>query len=375
MKVLLLHDPYKPIESGSVGGEDNLAQLEIDVLQGRGIDVIDGRIFVDGINRKFNQLRANSFGSPRQIEELIIRSNPDVIHTHNLNQRSGYGWMNQTNAPIVSSLHNYRLFCPASIAWREGQKCFECRDLSVLKAITHNCDGKVGILNSARIGILQRDRPEINKPKLFLTSSSYMSTTLLPLIPIEKMRILRNPGNFSERTNMEKTKRTGWIFAGRFVREKGLVELINNWPDEEMLDIAGAGPLHYEISNLIQGKQNIKLIGTYPPGTADIFMHYEGSIFPSTWGEGSPLVNIDSIGVGTPVICTDQSSASEQVEITGSGYVISGSLTVDNIRIAQTFVRNNFEALSVNGISAVQNEFSKENWGQKLKYHLEEAIG
>ena len=142
-----------------------------------------------------------------------------------------------------------------------------------------------------------------------------------------------------------------------------------------MLDIAGAGPLHYEISNLIQGKQNIKLIGTYPPGTADIFMHYEGSIFPSTWGEGSPLVNIDSIGVGTPVICTDQSSASEQVEITGSGYVISGSLTVDNIRIAQTFVRNNFEALSVNGISAVQNEFSKENWGQKLKYHLEEAIG
>ena len=374
MKVLLLHDPYKPIESGSVGGEDNLAQLEIEVLRGLGVEVIDARIFDDGISRKLNQIRANSFGSPKQLENLILRSNPDVIHTHNLNQRSGYEWMKHTEVPIVSSLHNYRLFCPASIAWRDGQKCFECRDLSVVRAITHNCEGKVGVLNSTRMGLLQRDRPEINQPKLFLTSSDYMSETLLPIVPAKKMRVLRNPGNFIDSKDIKKTTRTGWIFAGRFVREKGLVELIENWPEEEKLDIAGTGPLLSEIKRLIQDKNNIKLIGTYPPGTADIFTHYEGSIFPSTWGEGSPLVNIDSIGVGTPVICTDQSAACEQVKITGSGFVISGRLTVENIRVAQSYVRANFIAMSANGIRAVQNQFSRESWGLKLKFHLEEAV-
>ena len=42
VKVLVLHDPYRPIESGSVGGEDNLANLEIKVLSNLGHEVIDG---------------------------------------------------------------------------------------------------------------------------------------------------------------------------------------------------------------------------------------------------------------------------------------------------------------------------------------------
>ena len=30
---MILHDPYKPITLGSLGGEDNLVQLEIDNLR------------------------------------------------------------------------------------------------------------------------------------------------------------------------------------------------------------------------------------------------------------------------------------------------------------------------------------------------------
>jgi hypothetical protein len=43
MKIMVLHDPYKPIQLGSLGGEDNLVQLEIDSLKTLGHEVFDFR--------------------------------------------------------------------------------------------------------------------------------------------------------------------------------------------------------------------------------------------------------------------------------------------------------------------------------------------
>ena len=128
MRILVLHDPYLPVTMGAVGGEDNVAKLEIETIAKRGHEVIDGRLMDIGIGKKLNQLRAQTIGSNPDVVEKIRATNPDVIHTHNLNQRSGYSWMNQTNIPVVSSIHNYRLFCPSSIAYRSGHHCLECRD-------------------------------------------------------------------------------------------------------------------------------------------------------------------------------------------------------------------------------------------------------
>lgn len=51
MRILVLHDPYKPIENGSVGGEDNLVQLEIEQLSHKGYEVFDGRSFDVGTRK------------------------------------------------------------------------------------------------------------------------------------------------------------------------------------------------------------------------------------------------------------------------------------------------------------------------------------
>ena len=122
---MILHDPYKPITLGSLGGEDNLVQLEIDNLRERGHEIIDGRKTDNGYRRKLNQFRAQSFGSSSDVLDALEFYKPEIVHTHNLNQRSGYKWLNAVSIPVVSSLHNYRLFCPASIAWKKGAPCFE----------------------------------------------------------------------------------------------------------------------------------------------------------------------------------------------------------------------------------------------------------
>ncbi len=368
MKVLVLHDPYRPIVSGSVGGEDNLANLEINELSSLGHEVIDGRFYDEGLGRKMNQFRAQSMGSHPSVLELIDRTKPDVIHTHNLNQRSGYMWMKSCKTPIVSSIHNYRLFCPSSIAWRDGKACVECLEKNALSAIRHRCDGPRGAVNASRHLIFQRDYPHLVEPDLFLMSSDLMVGVFKSIIREDKMRVLRNPSQVI--SSASESSRSGWIFAGRFVAEKGILGLVENWPDSENLDIAGDGPLRSEIEARIFGKANIRLIGTYPPGDNSVLSNYEGMIFTSSWYEGSPLVVVDSFGAGTPVICTDLSAAREQVQLSGAGIVIEGEVSAENLSEAIIQIRGNFKTFHKNALRAVETDFSVNSWILKLESHL-----
>ena len=373
MRILVLHDPYKPIENGSVGGEDNLVQLEIEQLSHKGYEVFDGRSFDVGTRKKFNQLRAQSYGSTPEVLSLIRVTKPDVIHTHNLSQRSGYKWMTQIDVPIVSSIHNYRLFCASSIAWRSGKKCFECRDKSAISAIKHQCDGARGLVNASRQLLLQPSQPQIHAPKLFLTASEMMNGALSPIIPKSKMRILRNPGISVHDISIQNKPRKGWLFAGRFVEEKGILDLIRSWPSAESLDLAGSGPLQGVIAGLIENRPNIRMIGTFPPGTLEIYYGYEGLVFPSTWLEGSPLVIADALSAGTPIIALDASAAREQVELSRSGVVIEGALSIAKIQEAIRNIRSHSEGYSRNAGLASKSLFSIDEWSLKLSYYLSEA--
>ena len=364
---MVLHDPYKPITLGSLGGEDNLVQLEIDNLRERGHEIIDGRKTDIGFRRKLNQFRAQSFGSSSEVLDALEFYKPEIVHTHNLNQRSGYKWLNSVSIPVVSSLHNYRVFCPSSIAWRDGAPCFECRDRSAFRALANKCDSYVGLVNAARMLAFQRDAPQIKMPKKFILASNLMAKSLEKLIPVNKVEILRSPGmKFLKPTN-EIRSREAWLYAGRLTAEKGILSLIANWPSEEKLDIAGAGPLLEEVRNLIKQKSNIKLIGIYPPGDNSVYEKYFGLIFSSTWYEGSPLVVADSLATGTPVICTDESGARELLEISNGGFVIKGSLSQEKLRVAMTTIRDNFEYYSQNARASSQAEFSLENWTLRLE--------
>jgi glycosyltransferase involved in cell wall biosynthesis len=209
---------------------------------------------------------------------------------------------------------------------------------------------------------------------MFLISSNLMQRVLDPIIPKSKFRLLRNPGTIPTQPTSRKEIRNGWIFAGRLIEEKGILDLIMNWPENEKLDIAGDGPLRKGVSELIAQKSNIQLIGTYPPGENNIFTKYEGLIFPSKWFEGSPLVTMECLATGTPIICTDQSGASEQVAKTKGGVVISGALSRSKLAESQAEIRANFDFYSRNAIAAISKEFSVDTWARTLEGYLQEAI-
>jgi hypothetical protein len=56
MKIGLVHDPYSPISLGSVGGEDNLVELEVSLLEARGHEVKRIMRILDGAKRQLHMV-------------------------------------------------------------------------------------------------------------------------------------------------------------------------------------------------------------------------------------------------------------------------------------------------------------------------------
>jgi hypothetical protein len=45
----------------------------------------------------------------------------------------------EAQVPVLQTLHNFRLLCPASIFFRDGRRCEECVEHSLWRGVWHGC--------------------------------------------------------------------------------------------------------------------------------------------------------------------------------------------------------------------------------------------
>src|SRR5258708_13710241 len=72
----------------------------------------------------------------REFSALLEKVKPDVVHIHNffpLISPSVYYACRKAGVPIVQTLHNYRLLCPAATLYRAGDVCEECMQHALLR--------------------------------------------------------------------------------------------------------------------------------------------------------------------------------------------------------------------------------------------------
>ena len=370
MHIAILHDQYIPTDVKGVSGEDNLVNLEIELLKDRGHLITDLRGIETGIKRKILQGTVHVFGYGKGLPPF--NRIPEVIHVHNLNQQTGYAWLKDCSAPVVQSLHNLRTFCSISIGWRENKHCYEClmRPTSVLK---YRCGGVYGVSGGLRNIVFQRNRPQLHFSRRLIASSEIMKNLFSEVYPEHRIDVVHNPGIRQFPDKDEQIPR-GWLFAGRLVREKGILDLIEYWPSDEVLDIAGSGPLFLEIRKMIQNRPNIKLIGVFNKNDQSIYSKYEGLFFASTWMEGSPLVVADALANGLPVIAFGTSAVIEQISNTRGGIFMGVEVTALNIERGISFVRENRTDLRANGLSSSEGFLSPNRWIGQIEKSLSRAV-
>lgn len=333
MKVLIAHNAYQ-----QRGGEDGAVEAETRLLQEHGHIVVRYERHNDELRNR-SHLATLAAGreavwaarSFRELRALIAREAPDIVHFHNtfpLISPAAYYACAEAGVPVVQTLHNYRLLCPAATFRRDGKVCEACLGRSVpWPGVLHGCYRGSRSATAAAAAMLAVHRAIgtwREKVDVYVALTEFARRKFIEGgLPSE--RIVVKP-NFVESDLGPKQGQGDYaLFVGRLSEEKGLGVLLNAWGRlRELipLRIVGDGPLREEIAGVIRTKKlkSVDLLG--PLSRSEITPVMHGArflILPSVCYENFPLAVAEAFACGLSVIASRLGAMAEIIEDGATG--------------------------------------------------------
>ena len=327
MKILLVHNSYQ-----RPGGEDVVFEQERKLLASAGHEVLAYRRSNLEI-REYNILQRLALAgqvvwappSHNGLQKLLRGTRPDLVHVHNtfpLVSPSIYWMSKQAGIPVVQTLHNYRLLCPAAALYRDGHVCEECLDHTLWRSLCHGCYRNSRLTTAPVALMLAVHRQLRTWTKLvdrYIALSQFAKEKFIKSgIPAEKIRVKPNflytdPGPRAPEGSYA-------LYAGCITREKGLSVLAAAWQRLKVpipLQVVGDGPyldpLRRELSK--NGHSRICFKGHLRHEEVLTAMkEARFLIFPSQYYENFPMTLVESFASGTPVIASRLGAVREIVE-------------------------------------------------------------
>jgi glycosyltransferase involved in cell wall biosynthesis len=323
MKILSVHNSYQ-----NPGGEDQVFAQETDLLRSHGHQVLLYRASNDQVNGKNRLVLLGDTIWNKQIHAelraLMHRETPDIVHVHNtfpLISPAVYYAANEEGIPVVQTLHNYRMLCPAATFFRDGHVCEECLGKRIpWPGVLHACYRGSRLTTAAAAAMLATHNYKETWSK---TVSAYIALTdfarnkfIQGGFPEEKIFVKPNylqsdPGPGEGRGNFA-------FFVGRLTPEKGIETMLAAWQEignELPLQMAGDGPLAPEVQKAGREMESVTWLKYLP--RAEILERMKNAsvlILPSTWYEGFPMIVAEAFAVGLPVIASNLGSLSSLVD-------------------------------------------------------------
>lgn len=310
------------------GGEDNSFKAESNLLEDYGHEVIRYTMHNKAID-KINLARVALKSIWNQevysyFTDLLRNEKPDVVHFQNifpLISPSAYYAAQNLGVPVIQTLRNYRLSCPSSDYFRDGEVCELCKNKSFpYPAIRHKCY-KDSYMGSATVTTMLGLHNMVNTWSKQVTC--YIALTKFARkkyieggLPESKIEL--KPNFISEDFGMGSHQGGFALFVGRLSKEKGLETLIEAWQMLEQkfpLKIVGKGPLHSYIEEQAHNNEFIEFLG-YQPNEKVRNQMKEASamVFPSEWYEGMPRTILEAFSVGLPVISSKIGSMESMIK-------------------------------------------------------------
>lgn len=325
MKILLIHNFYK-----LSGGEDEVWRREKRLLEAGGHEVVeylrDNKEIDDYKLVQIITLAARTtwaWDSHRDLRNLLERGRPDIAHFHNtfpLISASAYYACASAGVPVVQTLHNSRLICPAATLSRDGRPCEDCTSSAFpWSAVLHACyqdsrlkSGVVGSMLAAH-RLMGTWKSKVNR---YVVSTKFYQRKFAEAgIPRERIAfkphfietdpgVRDRPGNYA-------------LFIGRLSPEKGVSTLLKAWErlKHVPLRIRGEGPLAEAVRAAANAEGSPVTI-VPRMASEDLFQLIKGArflVWPSEgFYETFGLVAIEAFACGVPVIAS-RSGAMEEI--------------------------------------------------------------
>lgn len=329
MNILMLHNTYQ-----QPGGEDVVVAQETELLRQHGHQVT-------AYLRSNNELRTQSLGkrlglftriiyateSHSDVQRLLRDLRPDVVHVHNtflMLSPSVYEACNEEDVPVVQTLHNYRLLCPAATLYRDGNTCQECVTHGLLKSVRHGCYRGSRAMSAAVALMLKIHRQRHTWEKqidAYIALSRFQKHRFVQSgFPANKIHVKPNFAGPDPFPAAQPHSGDYALFVGRLSPEKGVEALLNAWqmlPVRIPLVIAGDGPMRPSLEKEVAQKrlQSVSFIGQKKRHEIyDLLSKAAFLIVPSVWEEPFGLIIAEAFACGTPVLGASIGAIPEMVD-------------------------------------------------------------
>jgi len=261
MKILVVHNHYQ-----QPGGEDVVARAEKELLIARGHQVVEYVRHNDEIAGYGPWRKATlaaravwAWDSHKEISALLERERPLIAHFHNtfpLISPAAYSACRSAGVPVVQSLHNPRLICPAATLQRNHGICEDCLGRkfawpAVLHACYRGSRAQSCVVATALAVHWQLGTWNRLVDRFAVFTDFYRRKFVEAGLPAEKIEV---KPHFVEDYGIRQTPGTYALFIGRLAPEKGVHTLLEAWRKLSRipLKVRGEGPLEGEVRRLAE---------------------------------------------------------------------------------------------------------------------------
>jgi len=329
MKILLVHNAYQ-----QPGGEDAVFNQERQLLERAGHQVLtycrsNWEIAGYSALKRLALVGRMTWAtdSQREIASLLHKQKPDLVHVHNtflMVSPSIYSACKEAHVPVVQTLHNYRLLCPAANFFRRGSVCEECLDHGLWRGVLHGCyrDSRAETSAVAMMLTVHRWRrtwtwgvnrfialSEFSRRKFVEGGISAAKVAVKPNVAYSGPGCRARSGEYA-------------LFIGRLSPKERVITLLAAWQRLRVripLRIIGSGPERASLE--AQAKEmelsDVRFLGQLP--NDEVMAAIMGArflVFTSEWYENFPMTIVEAFACGVPVICS-QLGAMEEIVADG----------------------------------------------------------
>jgi glycosyltransferase involved in cell wall biosynthesis len=252
----------------------------------------------------------------RSLDAIFAREPFDVVHFHNVSLMGGPGVLSYGNGIKLYTMHEHWLVCPMHVLWKYNSRPCE-RPACLRCSLTFRRPPQLWRYT----GLLERQLQEVDA---FLAPSRFTAQMHhergfrheirhLPLFVPE-------PG---ETDPSPAPGRPYFLFVGRLERLKGVDTLLDAFRRYDAADlvVAGDGTYAGELRRRAEGMTNVRFLGRVNP--VELARLYDQSIallLPTVGYEVFPLVSVEALSRGVPVIARALGGQPEAVDDSGGGF-------------------------------------------------------
>jgi len=252
-----------------------------------------------------------SIESRTKIRQLIRRTCPDIAHAHNVYHHlspSVLAGIKSEGVPVVMTLHDLKLLCPARTMVSDGRVCERCKGGNLHNVIRRRCmKGSLALssLIYAESAIHRALDVYRNNVDRFIAPSRFLISKFVEWGWRESdIAYIPNYVDAS-RTVPEYSAGRAILYLGRLSEEKGLATLIRAAATARVpISLVGSGPIDEELKRLATALgADVSFLGFKTgPELWRLIGSSRAIVLPSEVYENAPLSILEAYATGKPVI-------------------------------------------------------------------------